>query len=255
MCLNIHCRKFETIHLLMFIQLYIEFDSLWLTIVRSDHLRVAPYRVFGQTNVFMGSSVSLKPKRDYQTKLSISIIRHLCIKWKFTCIYAHIAEHRKIIPNIPIGSLKPFLRWPPVIWSQPRATSPVPGVPCAVWARRYRVRDDWRKPFLWFIVISQWGHAPGDTRSSGGRVMICLDNTNNYQKSPARIILQSGKWECVGIPNVQCTCFRPASAHHNSANLGDLNQNICLETKSLFIVPELPCQSGEGLSLWWRHPT
>ena len=42
------------------------------------------------------------------------------------------------------------------------------------------MRDDWRKPFLWFIVISQWGHAPGDTRRPGGWLMICLDNTNNY---------------------------------------------------------------------------
>ena len=44
-------------------------------------------------------------------------------------------------------------------------------------------------------------------------------------------------------------------SHHNSAHLRDLNQNICLETKSLFIVPE-PLSVWRGsVSPRWRHPT
>ena len=144
----------------------------------------------------------------------------------------------------------PACHYEPVLSPVTRAVCPLE------WARRSQgpdprreMWDDWRKPFLWFIVISQWGHAPGDTRRPGGWLMICLDNTNNYTECWGRAILQSGKWECVGIPNVQWTCFLPASAHHNSAHLRVLNQNICLETKSLFIVPESPCLSVWGSCL------
>ena len=147
-------------------------------------------------------------------------------------------------------SLNPFLNDP--LWL--RAGPPcllLPGV-----RAQTRARDDWRKPFLWFIVISQWGHAPGDTRRPGGRLIICLDNKQLNIKclGPDNFAILQMRM-CWYSKSAAYVLYPSLYSHHNSAHLRDLNQNICLETKSLFIVPE-PLSVWRGsVSPRWRHPT